>query len=86
MLVEILKVVLVKAEKKMRICHWKLKEWWSYYIVAESLEFCQSVMQKAILLSVSLRYLQRKFPSKVLKVQPGSFLLLTVKCEKKEMN
>lgn len=30
--------------------------------------------------------LQRRFPSEVLKVPPGFFLLLVVKCERRERN
>lgn len=44
------------------------------------------VVWKATLVSDELGYFQRTFTSKMLKVWLGSFLLLIVKCERKEIN
>lgn len=51
-----------------------------------SAEFCHVVVWKATLVGDELDYLQRRFPSKMVNVSPGFFLVLLVKYEKKEIN
>ena len=83
-----LKVLLVRGQEEMRNMILETKDRRdSGYIVAETLaEVCPEVMLKAEFGNDEIQHLAEEISSKVLNLWHDFFLLLIVKCKKKEVN
>lgn len=79
--IRILKALPMRARKKCIIRNWGKGD--LCYIWQK---FCPTVMWKAESVNDEVAFYLRCFPSRVLKVQLGFFLMLSGKCEKKEIN